>query len=64
MFSYAEPISIKELNMAINEELSFKEIELMLNKLIEEYKENKRGIQIIKLNDKYQMCSNDEYCDF
>ncbi|MEG2985101.1 MAG: SMC-Scp complex subunit ScpB [Peptostreptococcaceae bacterium] len=64
MFAYSEPISIKELNEAINEELSSKEIEIMLNSLIEEYKENNRGIQIIKLQDRYQMCTNKEYSIF
>ncbi|WP_373598515.1 SMC-Scp complex subunit ScpB [Paraclostridium bifermentans] len=64
MFAYSEPISIKELNNAINEELSSKEIEIMLNSLIEDYKENNRGIQIIKLQDKYQMCTNKEYSSF
>ena len=37
MFAYAEPISIKELNEIVNEELSSKEIEYMLDKLIDEY---------------------------
>lgn len=64
MFSYGEPVSIKDLNLAINEELAPKEIEIMLDILIEEYKENNRGIHIIKLGDKYQMCSNPEYADF
>ena len=64
MFAYSEPISIKDLNKAINEELSSKEIEIMLNKLIEEYKENNRGIQIIKLQDKYQMCTNKDYSKY
>lgn len=64
MFAYSEPISIKELNNAINEELSSKEIQIMLNSLIEDYKENNRGIQIIKLQDKYQMCTNKEYSSF
>lgn len=64
MFAYAEPISIKELNDIINEELSSKEIEYMLNNLINEYKENNRGIQIIKLQDKYQMCTNKDYSSF
>lgn len=64
MFAYSEPITIRELNNAINEELSPKEIELMLNSLIEEYKVNNRGIQIIKLEDKYQMCTNKDYSDF
>jgi segregation and condensation protein B len=64
MFAYSDPISIKELNNAINEELSSKEIEIMLNSLIEEYQENNRGIQIIKLQDKYQMCTNKDYASF
>ncbi len=64
MFAYSEPITIKELNNAINEELSPKEIELMLNTLIQEYKDNNRGVQIIKLQDKYQMCTNKEYSNF
>lgn len=64
MFAYSEPISIKELNYIINEELSSKEIEYMLNSLINEYRENNRGIQIIKLEDKYQMCTNKHYASF
>lgn len=64
MFSYGEPISVKELNLAINEELSPKEIEYMLNKLIMEYDDNDRGLKIIKLGEKYQMCSNPKYADY
>ncbi len=64
MFSYGEPITIHELNMAINDELSPKEIEIMLYSLIDEYKENNRGIQIIKIDDKYQMCSNQAFSDY
>ena len=36
----------------------------MLNSLIDDYKINNRGIQIIKLQDKYQMCTNKEYSSF
>ncbi len=64
MFSYGEPVSIRDLNLAINEELSPKEIEFMLQILINEYKDANRGIQIIRLGDKYQMCSNPEYAEF
>lgn len=64
MFAYGEPISIKELNFVVNEELSEKEIEIMLNILIEEYSNNNRGIQIIKLENKYQMCTNKEYANY
>ncbi len=64
MFAYSDPISIEELNNIINEELSKKEIEFMLNSLIDEYREDNRGIQIIKLEDKYQMTTNKDYSDF
>ena len=64
MFAYGEPISIKELNSIINDELSPKEIEYMLHSLKEEYRENNRGIQIIKLESKYQMCTNKQYADY
>ena len=64
MFSYAEPISIKELRDIINPELDVREIEIMLNDLINEYIENNRGIQVIKLEDKYQMCTNKLYSDY
>lgn len=64
MFAYGEPISIKELNYIVNEELSEKEIEIMLNTLIEEYSCDNRGIQIIKLENKYQMCTNKNYADY
>ena len=64
MFAYGEPISIKELNSIINDELSPKEIEYMLHSLKEEYRENHRGIQIIKLESKYQMCTNKQYADY
>lgn len=64
LFSSTEPVGIEQLNIAINEELSPKEIEKMLTMLIDEYKDNNRGIQIIKVNDKYQMCSNEEFSDY
>ncbi|HBL5336343.1 TPA: SMC-Scp complex subunit ScpB, partial [Clostridioides difficile] len=53
-----------ELNYIINKELSSKEIEIMLNLLIEEYREQNRGIQIIKLENKYQMCTNKDYAEY
>ncbi|MDX5737817.1 SMC-Scp complex subunit ScpB, partial [Clostridioides difficile] len=51
-------------NYIINKELSSKEIEIMLNLLIEEYREQNRGIQIIKLENKYQMCTNKDYAEY
>lgn len=64
MFAYSDPITIDELNNIVNKELSKKEIELMLNSLIEEYRENNRGIQIIRLENKYQMTTNKDYANY
>ena len=64
MFAYGEPISVKELNYAINEDLSPKEIEYMLGLLKEEYEQQNRGIQIIKLEDRYQMCTNKDFTPY
>jgi len=58
LFISTKPISIKQLSK-ITEKKS-KEIELELNKLIDEYKNNSRGIQIIKNESKYQMVSSPE----
>ncbi len=64
LFAYAEPISLKELNLALNNNYSSEEIECVINSLINEYRQNKRGIQIIKLENKYQMCTNKEYSSY
>lgn len=64
MFAYSDPISIRELNNIINEGLSKEEIEFILDTLIQEYKNNNRGIQIIKLEDKFQMTTNKNYSSY
>lgn len=64
LFAYGDPMSIKDLKNVVNEDLSIKEIEFMVSSLMEEYKSQNRGIQIIKLEDKYQMCTNSDYADF
>ena len=58
LFISTKPISIKQLS-EITEKKS-KEIKSELNKLIDEYKNNSRGIQIIKNESKYQMVSSPE----
>ena len=64
LFAYAEPISLKELNLALNNNYSSEEIECVITSLINEYRQNKRGIQVIKLENKYQMCTNKEYYSY
>ena len=63
MFAYAEPISLKELKIILND-VSLSDIEHTLNLLKEEYEINNRGIKIIKLEEKYQICTNDKYSSY
>ena len=58
LFISIKPLSIKQLSKIT--EKKNKEIELELNKLIDEYKNNSHGIQIIKNESKYQMVSSPE----
>ena len=58
MFAYAEPISAEEIRKVIDIEVSVKEIEILLNELREEYLRYDKGIQILKVNNKYQMGTN------
>ena len=58
MFAYAEPISAQDIRKSIDIEVSVKEIEILLNELREEYARYDRGIQIFKINDRYQMGTN------
>lgn len=64
MFTYSDPITIRELKNVVNEELADKEIEMMINDLANQYQDENRGIQIIKLENKYQMCTNKKYSSY
>ncbi|MFH0923613.1 MAG: SMC-Scp complex subunit ScpB [Candidatus Falkowbacteria bacterium] len=56
LFISAKPMSVKQLSDLAGE--SIKEIEQAAVELIEDYKKDKRGVQIIKNNSKYQMVSS------
>ncbi|MFI3209572.1 MAG: SMC-Scp complex subunit ScpB [Peptostreptococcaceae bacterium] len=64
LFSYGEPISIKDIKNVLENRFSIKEIEKEIEILANEYDIQKRGISILKLEDKYQMCSNKIYIDY
>ncbi|MCT4585145.1 MAG: SMC-Scp complex subunit ScpB [Peptostreptococcaceae bacterium] len=57
LYVYSEPISIKEIKTMIDLDLDNEEIKESMKELIKEY-ENK-GINIIKLNKKYQFVTNE-----
>jgi len=58
LFISAKPMSLKQLSDLIKEKKE--EIKKAGDELVEEYKEKKRGIQIIKNGNKYQMVSSPE----
>lgn len=62
LFSAGRVVETKEL-MAILE-LSNEDIDVILQNMKAEFEEQKRGIEIIKVNNGYQLCSKKEYYDY
>ena len=62
LFAAGRMVSIEELELAL--EVSRVDLEKILDKMQEEYKEEKRGIELIKLNNGYQLCSKKENYEY
>lgn len=61
LFSVGEPIEIARLSDAL--EIDEIVIEQILENLQAEYEENDSGLRLLKLEDKYQLCTAPEYAD-
>ena len=61
LFAAGNPVEIKDLQLIL--EKSKDEIEEIINQMNMEYKDNSRGIEIVKADDTYQMASRKEYYD-
>ena len=61
LFAAGNPVEIKDLQLIL--EKSKDEIAETINEMNLEYKDNNRGIEIVKANDSYQMASRKEYYD-
>lgn len=59
LFSMGEAVSVKELAKVL--EISESEIEKTINSMMEEYVQEDRGIQLVKLEDSYQLCTKSDY---
>ncbi|MCT4509742.1 MAG: SMC-Scp complex subunit ScpB [Tepidibacter sp.] len=64
LFSYSDPITVREIKEIINEDTSSNDIEKILIEMQREYEEQNRGIQIYKVQNKYQMGTNKEYQEY
>lgn len=62
LFAAGRPVSQKELMLSL--EISEEDIENIISSMQEEYKEQTRGIEIIKINDSYQLCTKKDLHDF
>ena len=62
LFSAGRVVEAKEL-MAILE-LNNEDVDIILQSMKNEYEEQNRGIEIIKVNNGYQLCSKKEYYDY
>ncbi len=59
LFSAGRAVNIKELNLAL--EKSKDELEEIIYQMNLEYKDNERGIEIIKMDDSFQLATRKEY---
>lgn len=62
LFAAGRPVSGKELLLSL--EISEKDIEAIIASMQEDYKVQARGIEIIKIDNSYQLCTKKELHDF
>jgi segregation and condensation protein B len=62
LFACGREVSIKELVSAL--EISEEDIISIIENMKEEYAKENRGIEIIKINNSYQMCTKKEYYEY
>lgn len=62
LFVAGRAVAIQEIEFAL--EVPKNDLEKILEKMQEEYKDTKRGIEIIKINDSYQLCTKKENYEY
>ena len=62
LFAAGRPVETNELITTL--ELSEEEIENIIKKMQEKYEEENRGIQIIKIEKAYQLCTKKDYYEY
>lgn len=62
LFAAGRAVTVNELIMSL--EISKNEIEDIIEKMQEEYKKESRGIEIIKIDESYQLCTKKELYDY
>ncbi len=62
LFAMGDAVTVAELSKALD--LPAEECKAGVESLAQQYKEENRGIQIIKINDGYQMCTSKEVYEY
>ena len=62
LFAAGRPVTKKELLLTL--EISEEDIDSIIVNMQEEYKQQSRGIEIIKINESYQLCTKRDLHDF
>ena len=62
LFAAGRPVEKKELVLSL--EISEEEIDNIIDKMQKEYENQNRGIEIIKIEDSYQLCSKKELYEY
>lgn len=62
LFACGREVNVKEFISAL--EMNEEDIITIIEKMKEEYEEENRGIEIIRINDAYQMCTKKEYYEY
>ena len=62
LFASGESVELSKLAYCL--ELDEKTLKAIINRLMDKYSMEKRGMKIIQVNDAYQMCTNEIYYDF
>lgn len=61
LFAAGEPVPIERLSLGL--EVPRAELEKVAGSLMDQYRYERRGIRLVKLDDSYQLCSAPEYAD-
>lgn len=59
LFACGNQVHIEKIALAINKDLI--NTKALLQEIMNKYEKEKRGIQIIQINESYQMCTNPDY---
>lgn len=62
LFATGKEVSINDL--VLNLEISKEEVEKLISEMCQDYKDQARGIEIVKVNDSYQLCTKKELYEF